>query len=161
MTEAPAATTFYDRLEQAIEDAPESERDVWRRLEDLVDPAQFRPKLAPDIERKVQNLKWGNSFAIIANPRDQLHLQLTPQDLEMLDLMDGSRTVKEIVFERFQEQGSLELESVADMVRSLYESNFLEQRYFDVGAAVESAMDTASNARKKARKSFPGLLLAA
>jgi len=73
VTEAPAATTFYDRLEQAIEAAPESGRDVWRRLEDMVDPAQFRPKLAPDIERKVQHLKWGNSYAVVANPRDQIH----------------------------------------------------------------------------------------
>jgi CRP-like cAMP-binding protein len=151
VTEAPAATTFYDRLERAIEEAPESDRDVWRRLEDLVDPAQFRPKLAPDIERKVQNLKWGNSYAVIANPRDQLHLQLAPKDLDLLDLMDGTRTVKEIVFERFQEEGSLELESVADMVRSLYEANFLEQRYFDAEEAVREAMDPASNARKKAR----------
>ena len=151
MTEAPAATTFYDRLERAIEEAPESDRDVWRRLEDLVDPAQFRPKLAPDIERKVQNLKWGNSYAVIANPRDQLHLQLAPKDLELLDLMDGTRTVKEIVLERFQEEGSLELESVADMVRSLYEANFLEQRYFDAEEAVREAMDPASTARKKAR----------
>jgi CRP-like cAMP-binding protein len=151
MTEAPAATTFYDRLEQAIADAPESDRDVWKRLEDLVDPAQFRPKLSDDIERKVQNLKWGNSYAVIANPRDQLHLQLTPKDLELLDFMDGTRTVKEIVFERFQEEGSLELESVADMVRSLYESNFLDQRYFDAEAAVTEAMDSASTARKKAR----------
>jgi CRP-like cAMP-binding protein len=151
MTEAPAATTFYDRLEQAIADAPAPERDVWRRLEDMVDPSQFRPKLAPDIERKVQHLKWGNSYAVIANPRDQIHIQLTPRDVELLDLMDGTRTVKEIVFERFQEEGSLELESVADMVRSLYESNFLEQRYFDVDAVVGEAMDPASSARKKAR----------
>ena len=151
MTEAPTATTFYDRLEQAIADAPESERDVWKRLGDLVDPAQFRPKLAPDIERKVQTLKWGNSYAMIANHRDQIHLQLTPKDLDLLDLMDGTRTVKEIVFERFQEEGSLELESVADMVRSLYESNFLEQRYFDVDAVVTQALDPVSNARKKAR----------
>ena len=151
MTEAPAATTFYDRLEKAIEQAPATERDVWRRLSDLVDPAQFRPKLAPDIERKVQHLRWGNAYAVIMNPRDHIHIQLTPRDLELLDLMDGTRTVKEIVFERFQDKGSLELEGVADMVRSLYEANFLEQRYFDAEGAVEAAMDPASTARKKAR----------
>ncbi len=150
MTEAPA-TTFYERVERAIEQAPPSGRDIWRRLTDLVDPAQFRPKLAPDIEQKVQRLRWGNDYAVIQNPRDQIHIMLTPQDLELLDLMDGTRTVKEIVFERFQEKGSLELESVADMVRSLYEANFLEQRYFDADAAVKDAMDPASTARRKAR----------
>jgi CRP-like cAMP-binding protein/Zn-dependent protease len=150
MTEAPA-TTFYERLERAIQEAPSSGRDVWKRLSELVDPAQFRPKLAPDIEKKVQRLRWGNDYAVIQNPRDQIHILLTPQDLELLDLMDGTRTVKEIVFERFQEKGSLELESVADMVRSLYEANFLEQRYFDADAAVKDAMDPASTARRKAR----------
>ncbi|MFL5797570.1 MAG: cyclic nucleotide-binding domain-containing protein [Actinomycetota bacterium] len=151
MTEAPAATTFYERLERAIEEAQPSGRDVWKRLSDLVDPAQFRPKLAPDIEKKVQRLRWGNDYAVIQNPRDQIHIMLTPQDIELLDLMDGTRSVKEIVFERFQEKGSLELESVADMVRSLYEANFLEQRYFDADAAVKEAMDPASTARRKAR----------
>src|SRR6266542_1584631 len=150
MTESPA-TTFYERVERAIEQDPPSARDIWRRLTDLVDPAQFRPKLAPDIEKKVQRLRWGNDYAVIQNPRDQIHILLTPQDLELLDLMDGTRTVKEIVFERFQEKGSLELESVADMVRSLYEANFLEQRYFDADAAVKDAMDPASTARRKAR----------
>jgi hypothetical protein len=42
MTEAPA-TTFYERLERAIKEAPSSGRDVWKRLSELVDPAQFRP----------------------------------------------------------------------------------------------------------------------
>jgi CRP-like cAMP-binding protein/Zn-dependent protease len=88
---------------------------------------------------------------VIANPRDQLHIQLEPRDLELLKLMDGTRTVKEIVVERFRDKGSLELEAVADMVRSLYEANFLERRYTDVDEQLKSAMDPASVPRKKAR----------
>ena len=151
MTEAAQRATLFDRVEQAIRAAPPAELDVWHHLSDLVDPAQFKPKLAPDVEVKVQELKWGNSYAVIANPRDQVHIQLEPRDLELLKLMDGTRTVKEIVVERFRDKGSLELESVADMVRSLYEANFLERRYEDVDLEVKTAMDTASSARKKAR----------
>ena len=151
MTENAARPTFFDRLDAAIKATPTSSTDVWRRLSELVDPALYRPKLAEDIETVVQKLRWGNDYAVIANPRDQIHIQLAPPDLELLALMDGTRTVKEIVLERFEDRGTLELESVAAMVRSLYEANFLTTRFQDVDAAVKESMDTASLARRKAR----------
>ncbi len=42
----------------------------------LVDPTEFRPKLADDIEMKEFQLRWGNDYVMIANPRDLLHYRL-------------------------------------------------------------------------------------
>jgi hypothetical protein len=55
---------------------------------------------------------------MIANPRDLLHYRLAASDLPLLHMMDGTRTVKEIVIERFEESGEIELTAVIDLVRS-------------------------------------------
>ena len=80
-----------------------------------MDPAEYRPHLRDDIEVKVFKLWWGNDYAMIANPTDLVHYQLRPEDVEVLALMDGTRTVKEIVVESFQESGDLSLDGVVDL----------------------------------------------
>ncbi|MGH2545660.1 MAG: hypothetical protein ACRDHJ_02150, partial [Actinomycetota bacterium] len=83
---------------------------LWRRLAKRLDPARFRPRLAPDVELKEFRLRWGNDYAMIRNPRDLIHYRLEPEEVELVRLMDGSRTVKEIVVERFRGSGELDLD---------------------------------------------------
>lgn len=127
-------------------------KSVWKLLRETVDPGTLRPKLADDIEIKEFRLRWGNDYAMIANPRDLIHYRLEPGEIELLRLMDGTRMVKEIVVERFRESGDLDLSAVADLVRELDEGNFLERRYADVNAAVVQALHPMSVARAKARE---------
>ena len=124
----------------------------WDDLAEKVDPAEFRPKLAPDVEVKQFSLRWGNDYAIAANPRDLLHYRLEPGEVELLSLMDGSRTVREIVVERFRESGDLELSGVIDLVRQLRVGNFLETRFLDSDAIVRRALNPSSTGRRKARQ---------
>jgi CRP-like cAMP-binding protein/Zn-dependent protease len=126
--------------------------DVWDRLAHLVDPTTFRPKLADDIEIRLFEQRWGEGYLMIANPRDLLHYRLAASDLDLLQMMDGTRTVKEIVIERFEGSGEIELTTVIDLVRQLYQGNFLEQRYVDVPSIVSQAMDPVSERRRKARQ---------
>ena len=126
--------------------------DVWERLSHLVDPTELRPKLADDIETRVFEQRWGEGYVMIANPRDLLHFRLAKSDLGLLEMMDGTRTVKEIVIERFEGSGEMELSTVIDLVRSLYRGNFLEQRHVDVPGMVERAMDPVTERRRKARQ---------
>jgi len=66
---------------------------------------------------------------MIANPRDLVHYQLKPWEIEIVRLMDGTRTVQEIVVERLETSGDLELSGVADLVHELHIGNFLEDRF--------------------------------
>jgi CRP-like cAMP-binding protein/Zn-dependent protease len=138
-------------LPAAAEDEELEEEHLWGRLADLVDPAEFRPKLADDIEIKVFTLKWGNDYVMVANPRDILHYQFEADAADIIKLMDGTRSVKEIVVERFQESGDLELTRVAEITRALHVGNFLQTPFVDVEAAVSAALDPASKTRKKLR----------
>jgi CRP-like cAMP-binding protein len=131
---------------------PGGETGIWASLSAIVDPAEFRPRLAPDIELKEFNLRGGNDYAVIANPRDLIHFRLEPAETALVKLMDGTRTVKEIVVERFQESGDLEISGVADLVSTLYEGNFLDRQFVDVPGAVGRALNPISAARQKGRE---------
>jgi CRP-like cAMP-binding protein/Zn-dependent protease len=141
--------TLSDRL--AVQPS-DGEGGFWDDLTGKVDPAEFRPKLASDVEVKRFSLRWGNDYAVVANPRDLLHYRLEPGEIEVLALMDGTRTVREIVVERFRESGDLELSGVIDLVRQLRAGNFLERRFVDSAGAVRRALNPMSAARQKGRQ---------
>jgi hypothetical protein len=89
---------------------------------------------------------------MIANPRDLVHYRLDTSEADLLPLMDGTRTVGEIVVERLQDSGDLELSAVADLVRQLRVGNFLTTSFVDVDAAVRRALDPVSPGRAVARE---------
>jgi len=147
------STDVYGLLAEDIDaNGARPDGDLWERIAHLVDPAELRPKLAADIEIRVFEQRWGEGYVMIANPRDLLHYRLAASDLGLLEMMDGTRTVKEIVVERFEASGEIELSTVIDLVRSLYQGNFLEQRYVDVSSMVSRAMDPVTERRRKARQ---------
>jgi CRP-like cAMP-binding protein/Zn-dependent protease/multisubunit Na+/H+ antiporter MnhG subunit len=141
--------TLSDRV---AEEPSDGQGGFWDDLAQRVDPAEFRPKLAADVEVKQFSLRWGNDYALVANPRDLLHYRIEPGDVELLSLMDGSRTVRQIVVERFRESGDLELSGVADLVQNLRVGNFLEPSFVDSGGAVRRAIASDSAARTTTRQ---------
>jgi CRP-like cAMP-binding protein/Zn-dependent protease len=145
---------YRDVVDRLAQDGPQDAGPdgLWERLRVRVDPAEYRPQLRDDIEVKVFRLKWGNDYAMIANPTDLVHYEIRVADVDALKLMDGTRTVKEIVVERFRESGGLELDEVVDLVRMLRENNFLTDRFVDTTAFVRRAADPISVARSKARE---------
>ena len=140
----------WERLAAGTAGAPSRGRPggLWRRLAQRLDPARFRPILAPDVELKEFRLRWGNDYAMIRNPRDLIHYRLEPEEVELVRLMDGSRTVKEIVVERFRGSGELDLDGVVELVRELQEGGFLAGGYVDAYGAVRRAMKPSVLARK-------------
>jgi putative peptide zinc metalloprotease protein len=104
------------------------------------------------VEIKIFRLKWGNDYAMIANPTDLLHFEIPVEDVDVIRMMDGTRTVKDIVVERFQESGDLELDDVVDLVKMLRTNNFLTDRYVDTTGIVRRAADPVSVGREKARE---------
>jgi CRP-like cAMP-binding protein/Zn-dependent protease len=147
---APAGLwrTLSDRVAAAPSDGVGG---LWSELSEKLDPAEFRPKLAPDVEVKRFTLRWGNDYAMLANPRDLLHYRLDPGEADLLPLMDGTRTVKQIVVERLRDSGDLELSGVGDLVRQLQVGNFLETPFVDVAGAVRRALSPDSATGRKAR----------
>lgn len=141
MTTAPVRTSLWGDLRRRIEDAPETEGPAAERLRREADPSAWRPRLASDIEIKRFPLRGGGEYAMLANPRDLIHYRLTSEEADLLELMDGTRSVKEIVLDRFRASGDMELAIVAELVHELRVGNFLDTRYVDVYAAIEREME--------------------
>ena len=124
---------------------------IWDQLSELLDPNRYRPKLADYVEIREFPLKWGNDYVMVANTRDLLHYRLDPSDIPLVRRMDGTRTVKEIVLDEFESSGDLDPDAITDLVRTLYEGNFLEQRYRDVDELVKKALDPVTERRRRLR----------
>ena len=56
--------------------AHRSDTDVWAILAGELELADFRPTLASDVEVQVFRLRWGNDYAMVANPARLIHFQL-------------------------------------------------------------------------------------
>jgi CRP-like cAMP-binding protein len=152
----------YASLARALDGAPaadESDEDLWTRLEELVDPGEARPALAPDVELKRFSMRWGNDYAMICNPRDLVHYRLEPDEVDLVALMDGSRTVKDIVVQQMGDSGPMEVSSVAELVEALSVGNFLDRPFVDVEEALSGALAPPPTLPRRIRSFFTTLAL--
>lgn len=125
--------------------------DAYDAVAGHIDLSRIRPRLAADIEVKRFPLRWGNDFAMVANPRAMLYFRLEPWEADLLPLMDGSKTVGEIVVERLEEEGELDAASVAELVQTLELGGFLEPVPAGLGEGLTRALDPLTPAQRKIR----------
>jgi CRP-like cAMP-binding protein/Zn-dependent protease len=149
---APSGASANSAVAVPVGAPPTSALDVWGDVDTLLDPSLFRPRMAAGSQWKLFRLRWGNDYGMVANPTRDLHFRLEPWETEMLPLMDGTRTVGDIIVERFDEGGDLDAGSVVALVQSLHEGGFLDPRPVDVPVLLGHKLDPATNARRTLRK---------
>ncbi len=114
--------------------------DVWEALAAEVDGRVWRPELASWVEVKRFEARGGHVYAIVANRRDLVYFRLTAAELDLLPLLDGTRTLGEVVVTRFDTSGELDAATIVDLVRTLHSGGFLTDEFVDVDAAVRKAI---------------------
>lgn len=137
----PAPCDTWAIMTGRLASTPTPHRDMWADLREVLDPAAFRPKIAAGTEWKRFPLRWGNDHAMVANPDRDTHYELDLWALDVLPLMDGTRTVSDIVVERFGEAGGLDPGAVVELIASLREGRFLDPRPPNVDAALRRGLD--------------------
>jgi putative peptide zinc metalloprotease protein len=115
--------------------------DLWADLTERIDLSLFRPVLASDIEIRIFRLRWGNDYAVAANPRALVHLTLEVWEAELAQRLDGSRTVGELIVERLEADGDLNAEAVVDLVQILNANGFLEPRAVEFPTLLATAIE--------------------
>ena len=140
-------------LERAPGPGPSDDPDaVWSALADRLDPTAFRPKLASGTEWKIFRLPWGNDYAMVANPGRSVHYRLPPGDVELFPLLDGTRSVSDLIVERLDEEGDLDADAIVELTESLYEGGFLDPAPLDTDGALRRALDRSRTAFPKLRR---------
>ncbi|HEY5422546.1 MAG TPA: hypothetical protein VIK05_03695, partial [Ilumatobacteraceae bacterium] len=102
-------------------DAPMSTMvDVWDGLAAAVEGRDWRPEVAQWVEVKRFEARDGHVYAMVANRRDLVYYRLEETELDLLPLLDGTRTLGEIVVTQFDTSGDLDAATVIDLVRTLH-----------------------------------------
>ncbi len=93
----------------------------------------------------------GEPYTMIKSPVGPSYMRLTTEEKFAYDLMDGTRTVKEIVVAHFQRYGTFSLSQVADLVDELYRNNFFVTPYLAIA-------DEAIAIRRTKSSRLPGFM---
>jgi CRP-like cAMP-binding protein/Zn-dependent protease len=149
-SEGPSVWALVEQVLDA-QDAGETEGGIYRTLDERTDVANFRPLIADGVERKIFTLRWGNDYAMVANPPRSQHYKLEVWEAELMPLMDGRRTSADLVAERLSEQGDLETTGVTSLVAALHSGGFLDPAPIDAPEAVARHLDPSTPARRKIR----------
>jgi CRP-like cAMP-binding protein/Zn-dependent protease len=150
----PVAIAVHE-VEEKEPDEQEAEEalgGIWSRLSEMLDPETFRPRLAEGAEIKIFRLRYGDDYAMVATADGTAHFQLEPWEAELVQKMDGSRTVAELIVERLQEDGDLDPMTVVSLVDLLYEGGLLDPRPLDLRTALKDRLDPASPGRRRLRE---------
>jgi putative peptide zinc metalloprotease protein len=102
--------------------------DVWEILRSRLDYASFVPTPLPDIERAELRRRDGSSYTVMKNPHGDggagRYLNLEPPDLALFELMDGRRSVQEILVAHLEGSGVFALERLARLTAAMRANGF-------------------------------------
>jgi putative peptide zinc metalloprotease protein len=98
---------------------------VWAALGRSLSPVEDRPRVAAGLESARYVTRSGAAYVIIHNPAGRAYARLDPREFDLLPLMDGQHSVKELVIAYYQRYGVLALARVAGLVRLLSQQRLL------------------------------------
>ena len=102
--------------------------DVWETLRSRLDYASFVPTPVPDIERADLRRRDGGPYTVIKNPHGDSgagrYLRLEPEDVALLELMDGHRSIQQILVAHLERSGGLALERLARLTAAMRANGF-------------------------------------
>jgi len=127
---------------------------VWEALARALSPVEDRPRIAEGLESAAYQTRGGSRYVVVHNPATRTYARLDPREFELLALMNGKCSVKELVIAYYQRHGVLALARVAGLVHLLRQQGFLSGSA-DVYASVRGVL------RGKARPFRSGALSSA
>ena len=101
---------------------------IWATLRERLDYTTFKPRLVPDVERAELRRRDGSTYYVLKNPRGErgagLYVRLEPEDLRLVDLMDGERTTQDILVAHLERYGTFALDRLARVTAALGANGF-------------------------------------
>jgi len=101
---------------------------IWETVRSRLEYATFVPAPIPDIERADLRHRDGSAYTVLKNPHGDrgagLYLRLEPQDVALFELMDGQRTIQDILVESLQRSGTFALDRLARLTAALAANGF-------------------------------------
>lgn len=124
---------------------------VWDLVESAIDLDGFRPKITDGTEIKYFRLRWGDDYALLAKADRSAHYQLQVWEAELVETLDGSRTLGEVVVGRLADSGDLDVGAVAGLVESLRRAGVFDPAPVDLPSILTDRLDETSGGRRRLR----------
>src|SRR3954453_18372639 len=115
----------------ATVDADVQPTDIWSALDGALDLGSLRPKLPEGVEVLRFETHWGTGSTLVKRPRGRAYFRFSAEDGEIIDMLDGTRTVRELVVDRMRDSNAFEFDNVVDLVPLLQEGAFLGGRWVE------------------------------
>jgi putative peptide zinc metalloprotease protein len=109
------------------EQPPSQPYNLWTWVRAQVDKANYRPRSTPDVAVR-RLVEGGGTYYVLKSPRQVTYLRLSEEDYSLWELMDGSRTVKDLVVAFFQRYQSFAFGRVTALVDELRAGGFLTDK---------------------------------
>jgi putative peptide zinc metalloprotease protein len=102
---------------------------LWAAVAERLNPARARPRVRPGIEEAHQVSARGVGYVMLRSPdgTGACYLRLSPDELALTHLMDGTRTVARLVAEYARITGKLAPDRVTRVVADLAANRMLEE----------------------------------
>ncbi|HTJ59993.1 MAG TPA: hypothetical protein VL333_02245 [Candidatus Saccharimonadales bacterium] len=102
--------------------------DLWQTLRDRLDYATFVPTPVAGIERADLRHRDGSPYTMLKNPHGDhgagRYLRLDPADVQLFELMDGQRTIQDILVAHLEGAGVFAIDRLARLTASLRVNGF-------------------------------------
>jgi putative peptide zinc metalloprotease protein len=102
--------------------------DIWQVLRDRLDYASFVPAPIPDVERADLRRRDGSPYTMLKNPHGDSgagrYLRLDPADVQLYELMDGQRSIQDILIASLERTGMFSIDRLARLTAALRANGF-------------------------------------
>jgi putative peptide zinc metalloprotease protein len=112
---------------------------LWSAVAERVNPVKARPVLRPGVETAELVSARGVAYTMLRSPdgKQACYLRLTPDEVQLTQLMDGSRTLARLVADFARISGRLAPDQVRRIVADLAGNRMLEELPVDAFAPLQ------------------------
>jgi putative peptide zinc metalloprotease protein len=123
---AASSMPVWDAVARAVSpNAAASAPSAWDMLGHSLSLSEERPQVVTGVESAHQTTRAGVPYVVIRNPAANTYLKLDPREFDLMRLMDGTRTIHELVIVYYQQNGVPAVSRIIDLVRLLQKTSFL------------------------------------
>ncbi|MFZ5917883.1 MAG: cyclic nucleotide-binding domain-containing protein [Chloroflexota bacterium] len=125
-SDAPGFWAWLKGLLRQVGEAVAGPTSLRLRLKESADPLLFRPQVRADVTVRRLEGHAGRLY-VLKNPQAGTYLRLNQREFDLWRLMDGSRTVRELMVIYFQRHKALAFGLITGLVQALRDGHFLTQ----------------------------------
>jgi putative peptide zinc metalloprotease protein len=136
----PAGATGEMSAPAPAAPAWEGEGDIWAALGRHLNPGEYRPARSPAVITIPMVTRHGDAYYLLANRARGRYARLSPEEFHLWNLMDGARSVQDLIYEYFTAFHSLAFDAVLQFVAQLRQSFMLADPPRNLYAALQQAL---------------------